>query len=254
MPFTAAHPLAVLPLVRWRVLDPTCLVIGSMAPDFEYFARGEQLSTISHTLRGLWMWNLPVTLLLAALYHAVVKWPMLLVAPVAVARRAVASVGAPWRERWTLAAAAACAVSAVLGAASHLAWDTFTHADGWGPHHVRALAAPLHLPRIGTIVVHRVLQHASTAVGLTVLAVVIVRGLARRAPVELPALPRAVPRVLAGACVAGGIALTTLRLVARHVTDAGDLVVGALAGALAGTLIASALLQVRSRRLAAALG
>jgi len=36
MPFTAAHPLAVLPLVRRHRrlgLDPTCLVIGSMAPD-----------------------------------------------------------------------------------------------------------------------------------------------------------------------------------------------------------------------------
>ena len=32
MPMTAAHPLAVLPLRRWR-LDTTCLVIGSMAPD-----------------------------------------------------------------------------------------------------------------------------------------------------------------------------------------------------------------------------
>ena len=37
MPFTAAHPMAVLPLwpARRRLhLDATCLVTGSIAPDF----------------------------------------------------------------------------------------------------------------------------------------------------------------------------------------------------------------------------
>jgi hypothetical protein len=239
MPFTAAHPLAVLPLVRWRRLglDPTCLVIGSMAPDFEYFARGEPFSTLSHTLRGLWMWDLPVTLLIAALYHAVVKWPMLLVAPTSVARRAAGVIGA---------------VSAVIGAASHLAWDAFTHADGWGPHHVRALTAPVRLPLIGTLVVHRVLQHASSIVGLTVLAIIIVRRMSRRAPIDLPELPRTVARAVMAACILAAVGLSTLRLVARGLTDSTYLVVGVITGALAGTLIASALLHGRAHRLEAA--
>ena len=67
MPFTVAHVAAVLPAVRWaRRLEPSCLVIGSMSPDFEYFVRGEQVSTISHTFVGLFAWCLPATLVLTA--------------------------------------------------------------------------------------------------------------------------------------------------------------------------------------------
>jgi hypothetical protein len=177
---------------------------------------------------------------------------MLLVAPVGVARRAVVPIGAPWRERWTVWAVAACAVSAVLGAASHLLWDTFTHSDGWGPHHIHALGAPLHLPVVGTVIVHQLLQYGSTAVGLIVLTIVIVRALARQPLIELPELPRAAPRALAAACIACAIALVIARQVGRHTAGTGYLIASIIAGALAGTLIASALLWSRGRRLVAA--
>jgi len=245
MPFTAAHPLAVLPLVRWRGrlgLDPTCLVIGSMAPDFEYFVRAEQLSTISHTFRGLWLWDLPATLIVGALVHLVVKWPMLLVAPAAVARRAARVIGAPWRARWNIAAILSCLVSTVLGSATHLVWDSVTHAKGWGPRHVHALTTPVRIPLAGTMVVHRVLQHASTVVGLVVLTVVLVRAFRRCPGAAVPALPRTAARACVAACMIAATALTTARLAAMHLTDIGDLIVGVLAGVLAGTLLASAFL------------
>jgi len=252
MPFTAAHPLAVLPLLRLGPrrlgLDPTCLVIGSMAPDFEYFVRGEQISSISHTLAGLWLWNLPATLVLAALVHGVLKWPMLLVAPAAIARRAVRLVGRPWRARWGVAALASCTISALLGAATHLAWDSVTHADGFGPQHFRALKAPIALPVVGTMVLHRALQHASTLVGLGVLAALVVRWLVRSRPVALPAAPRLAARLLVVACVAIAAALIVARLVGKRATDPGDLIVGAIAGALAGVIVASVALTGRARR------
>src|SRR6476660_6269644 len=113
MPFTLAHPVAVLPFVRRLRLDTTCLVIGAMAPDFEYFARGEQVSTISHTLRGLLIWNLPATLLLALAWHLWVKQTVLLVAPGGFARRAAPLFARPSGP------VLACAISAVLGAATH---------------------------------------------------------------------------------------------------------------------------------------
>jgi hypothetical protein len=235
MPFTAAHPLAVIPLVRghrWLRLDPTCLVIGSMAPDFEYFARGEQISTISHTLRGLWLWDLPATLVLAVVAHLIVKWPALLVAPVAIVRRAL-PVRRAWPWPWRVATAVSCCAAALIGSATHLAWDTFTHADGWGPHHFHALTRPVRLPVLGPMVLHRVLQHASTVVGLVAVAVI-------------------GPRALIAAFALAAIALTTRRLIARHATDPGDLIVGVIAGALAGGLVACALLAGRARRFARA--
>lgn len=251
MPFTAAHPLAVLPLVRWRRLrlDATCLVLGSMAPDFEYFVRAQQVSTISHTFRGLWLWDLPATLILGVLVHAVVKWPMLLVAPAAVTQRVIPAIGVPWRTHWGPATITSCVVSAVLGSATHVAWDSLTHASGWGPRHVHALTAPVALPVLGPMVLHRVLQHGSTILGLAVLAVVVVRGLRRSTPVVLPKLPRTAARACVALCVIAGVALTTGRLVRMHATDIGDLIVGVIAGVLAGTVVASAILVAPGRRL-----
>jgi hypothetical protein len=249
MPFTAAHPMAVLPLVRWRRLDATCLVIGAMAPDFEYFVRLDSVAAVSHTLRGLWLWNLPVALVLAALAHGVVKWPLLLIAPDAIARRVIPIVR-PWPARWNVAALASCAVSALLGAATHLAWDGLTHADGWMPRVVPMGRQPVTLPAIGTIVVHRLLQHASSVVGLLVLTAVIARRVARLAPAAIPAVPRTAARWWFAACTSAGVALTMVRITATPAVDVGRVVVGAIAGTLAGTILASASLYRAGRRLA----
>src|SRR5690242_2559034 len=73
MPFTPAHPAIVLPLLRKRWVSATGLVIGSLSPDFEYFFKVSVESQHSHTLAGLFYFDLPVTLLLALLFHEVVK-------------------------------------------------------------------------------------------------------------------------------------------------------------------------------------
>jgi Domain of unknown function (DUF4184) len=249
MPFTAAHPLAVVPLLGRLGLDPTCLVLGSMAPDFEYFVRGQQVSTISHTLAGLWQWDLPATLILAALLHGLVKWPMLLVAPIAIARRAAARAARPWRARWDLAAIASCVSSALIGSATHLIWDSVTHAQGFGPRHYRVLKTLITLPVVGPMVLHRALQHASSVLGVAVLGGLIVRQLVRSPPTALPAVPRAAARVLVAACVLAASCLILARLAGKYATDPGDLIAGAIAGLLAGVIVASAVLVPRARRL-----
>jgi hypothetical protein len=53
-----------------------------------------------------------------------------------------------------------------VGAFSHVVWDAFTHQDGWVVERVPALSASL-LPGVR---VYKVLQHASTVVGLSLLA------------------------------------------------------------------------------------
>jgi len=228
--------MAVLPLVRWRWLDPTCLVIGAMAPDFEYFARMKQASNISHTWLGLLAWNLPVTLVLAIAFHRLVKWPAVLVVPRFVARRAAVFARRPWAEPWTWRFAGRCAVSAVLGAATHLLWDGVTHSDGMIASRVPALREAIVVPIFGDMVVHRVIQHASTVVGSCVIALVIVRALWRANSVELPDPGRAWPRTLAAACVIAGIGLSMFRL--RHWYDLGSIAVVLISGALLGTLLA----------------
>ena len=65
MPFTLAHPAIVLPLAAKKLrMSATGLVIGSMVPDFEYFIRMRTESKYSHTLAGLFWFDLPLGLLL----------------------------------------------------------------------------------------------------------------------------------------------------------------------------------------------
>jgi len=75
MPFTFSHPAIVLPLKyfpkKWFSL--TGLVIGSMVPDFEYFIRMKVKSIYSHTIDGIFWFDLPLALLLAFLFHNIVK-------------------------------------------------------------------------------------------------------------------------------------------------------------------------------------
>jgi hypothetical protein len=231
MPMTAAHPLAVLPLRRWR-LDTTCLVIGSMSPDFEYFLRVELVSTVSHTLPGLFYFCIPITLLAAVVFHRVLKWPAIRVAPWR--GRLAVFAQRPWPvQRWPW-----LVVSAALGAATHLVWDGFTHAGHFGPRDIAALRAVVQVPVVGDMLVHRVIQHVSTIVGLAVLAIVIARALRRVAPVELPAPP---PRTYAiwVVSIAVGIALSALRIRGLALVDPGSIVVAILAGTLGGSLVAS---------------
>ncbi|MHC0443524.1 DUF4184 family protein, partial [Flavobacterium sp. 3-210] len=47
----------------------TALIIGSLTPDFEYFLRMKVKSDYSHTLSGIFWFDLPLALLLTFLFH-----------------------------------------------------------------------------------------------------------------------------------------------------------------------------------------
>src|SRR5579875_1686228 len=63
VPFTPAHTVAALPFRRSRRLDMAALVVGCLSPDFEYFLRGEARGSFGHTLTGLIVLDLPLSLL-----------------------------------------------------------------------------------------------------------------------------------------------------------------------------------------------
>src|SRR5687768_17605098 len=75
MPFTPAHAAAVIPFLKMnpRYVSATGLVIGSIAPDFEYFFKFSVESFYSHSVWGILYFNIPVTVLLAFVFHSVVK-------------------------------------------------------------------------------------------------------------------------------------------------------------------------------------
>ena len=135
MPLTYfAHQLFVLPLkaTRPRWFDGTALCIGSMAPDFAYAFVNTPLGFASHTPWAHLFWSLPVTLLCTRLVRAYLAEPLgaQLPDPIGCEVRALACSRHP---RWISAA------SALLGSASHVFVDSFTHRHGWGYEHFQWL-------------------------------------------------------------------------------------------------------------------
>jgi hypothetical protein len=236
MPFTASHTLAAMPFVyaRGLRLDPTCLVVGTMAPDFEYFARVKAVSTVGHTLGGLFVWCIPVTLFSAWLFHRIVKRQAVRIAPRMLAERLAVGAERPWMPAWTASAVAVLVVSALIGACTHLAWDSFTHADTWGTRHIAWLRESYVVPVVGTMRVHRILQHSCSIVSLAVLAILAVRALRRVQPVPVEIGGRA----LWFACTGIATALAYARMLHNHETDIGSMVVAPLCGLIYGSVAA----------------
>ncbi len=164
MPFTFAHPAAVLPLLRHAWFVPAALVIGAMVPDAEYFVLLRAERTISHTPLGVFVQGLPVGLALYALWthlwraYLVELWPW--------AGRVVGDDAAP---RWTRAHGLRVAASVVLGAFTHLLWDAGTHEHGALVERVSALSEPWLTLGAESVSGYRVLQHGSTVLGFVAL-------------------------------------------------------------------------------------
>ncbi|HEX2440960.1 MAG TPA: DUF4184 family protein [Methylomirabilota bacterium] len=163
MPFTLSHPAAVLPI--WRVGRPhlrlAALIIGSMTPDYEYFLRLYTVGRFSHSPLGLLTVCLPAGWLCLWLFDRYGRRGVQALLPAA----------------WTLPPPPfgpypilATSFALLLGATSHVLWDGFTHPASWGTRLWPGLFTTMHVGPF-TMPLFRLLQHASTVVGLAVLGV-----------------------------------------------------------------------------------
>lgn len=172
MPFTLAHPAAVLPFLR-QPFVPIALVAGAMAPDVPYFAMVSSTSGAwyapmlnganSHDFSQILTVGLPLALVLAGFLWLVVK-PLRWALPDSWVPDKPALKGRPPTSArvalWTF-------YSLMLGLLTHLAWDSFTHSYGWVVERVPLLASE---PFAG-IAVYRLLQHGSTLAGLAFIVI-----------------------------------------------------------------------------------
>ncbi|MGQ0429361.1 MAG: DUF4184 family protein [Gammaproteobacteria bacterium] len=172
MPWTVSHVAAILPFRRWcpARLSFVALVIGSMSPDFAYYLGQSEIADFAHSLPGLFVVALPGALLVIAaawLLRDLLGVPLPQPHRIAL-QQAFASLSRDlnWRRGIALAA------SILLGAATHAAWDSFTHATGLPVERSELLQR--ELLRIGSwnVETYSYLQHASTLFGIVVLAVV----------------------------------------------------------------------------------
>jgi hypothetical protein len=207
MPFTPAHPAVVVPLARrwpgYFVLS--ALVVGSMAPDFEYFVYLSPVRTIGHDLVGIPLLCVPTGLAVLWLFEIVLKKPIALLLPRQIRERLLPSC----EPLAFLPAGQSVAIllSLAVGASSHIAWDSLTHANGWVVERVPILSAYLW----HGVPVFKLLQHGSTIGGLSLLLLWFWCWLVRQVPrpeLDNPGLSRSwrlgiVVALMATACGAG---------------------------------------------------
>jgi membrane-bound metal-dependent hydrolase YbcI (DUF457 family) len=172
VPFTVSHAAAVLPLQSFgkHKLPLTALMIGSMAPDFGYFFSHEASRALTHSFLGLFIFALPVGLLVWLFYVAVLE------------KATITLLSDRWHTRFahtdalTMPLVWRAAIGIVLGAVTHILWDAFTHRGTFVTNAFPVLTGPT--PGFSWLPIYHLLHALSSVVGL-VLLVIWARGLHR---------------------------------------------------------------------------
>jgi hypothetical protein len=132
MPFTLSHPLFAAPLKKGLPsLSLTGLILGSMAPDLEYFIAMQPFRSIGHSLSGFFLVALPICIALAFAYHRIIKPALPAMLPNALGvNQFAAYLNRPWRMA-TTAERLFFLLSLFIGFYSHVFLDHFTHSSGY---------------------------------------------------------------------------------------------------------------------------
>lgn len=253
MPFTIAHA-AVAPPV-WRLtrgrLVLSALAVGATAPDLEYLVHLRTHRTIGHTVGGIFVLCVPITLMVLVLWHKLIGPQLSRLLPERCSALA-ALASRPFRFFGPARFATICG-SAALGAGSHILWDSFTHEGSFFWQRFEALRQPVWE---GGPALVSLLQYTSSVLGLVLIASWLWR-LVRVQPADIaarrfPPLPAGWrwcwTLILAGGVVvaayanASHIAHTVAWATPRDVIAAG--LVGAMAGLVPLAVGTSALLAV----------
>jgi hypothetical protein len=169
MPFTLAHPAAILPLRHLRGLRTAPLIIGAIVPDLPYYVPlhyGGYLRTETHRLRGSWSIDLPLGFaLLVCLF--VLRRPLTVLLSARSRGLCLRALEPYARSRleWLLAP-----VAILIGVWTHLLWDPFTHGDGWMVRRIEVLSRMVTIGPYTTELCH-VLQYLSSVAGLAIMIV-----------------------------------------------------------------------------------
>lgn len=132
MPFTFCHPAVVLPFIKLGAnrISATGIIIGSMSPDFEYFLKMRMEKIHGHSFAGLFYFDLPLTIILAFIFHIWVRDAFIQHLPEIIRKRFVGYIGLDWIS-WVKKYWYVLLYSALIGIFSHVIWDAFTHTNGF---------------------------------------------------------------------------------------------------------------------------
>ena len=169
MPFTFAHPAAVLPLRRrFKWLQTVPLIVGSVAPDLPYFIPGRlnRVMLETHTFSGSFWVDIPIGMAVL-LFGFLFRRPLVaLLRPRA--RALCLQAMEHFKDQplhWVLAP-----LGILVGTWTHLLWDSFTHDHGWMVRRVAVLSAPITFGDYTGSLCH-VLQYVSSIAGLLMMII-----------------------------------------------------------------------------------
>ena len=167
MPFTISHAAFAYPLkyIHKKSLSVTGLVLGAMSPDFEYFIYMEPYRSIGHTWQGFFLQALPLSFLLAFLFHIIIKQSLALHLPSVfhLQERAFA-MSSSSNRKWNLSQLFIFLFSCFIGFVTHIMLDASTHQNGYivqlfGYSNVTILNLPLY----------KFLQYSLSIAGLVII-------------------------------------------------------------------------------------
>jgi Domain of unknown function (DUF4184) len=179
MPFTPTHVAAILPvaaLARGR-LPFAALVIGSMIPDLPLFVGSTSFYDVTHSVPGLFTACLPLGIIGFLTFHHLLKQPLFALLPVSIQSHC-ASLARP-RAGETIASI----VAIVIGATTHVLWDSFTHQGRWGTRLIPSLGGTALTVAGRAVPGYKLAQYGSTLILLPVMAVFLALWLSHR-PLE----------------------------------------------------------------------
>jgi hypothetical protein len=163
----------------------SALLAGCFAPDFAYFFFLSGHGLYAHSLQGMFLVDLPLSLVALWLFYAFVEQPFTVLLPKGF--RARLKPRASSFTFWPPARLALIVVSILVGLATHIFWDSFTHPFYWPYRHISFLRMAIHLPVEGNVHMYKVLQDCSSLLGLAVVVVWIWMWYRATEPSELPA-------------------------------------------------------------------
>ena len=176
MPFTFAHPVIVLPLKHkyfTKYFSFTGLIIGSLLPDFEYFIRMTMVSNYSHTILGVFFFDLPLGLLFCFIFHNIIRNDLFANLPYFLRTRFCIYTEFDW-NKYFIKNFILIIFSLLIGSLSHLLWDSFTHYNGYFVGLLDILKYNIIINNI-TIPIYKILQHLSSLLGCSIILYLIMK-------------------------------------------------------------------------------
>jgi hypothetical protein len=139
MPFTPAHPAILFPFkwVNAKYYSLTALVIGCIVPDFEYFIFLSSGAWTSHTLKGIFTFDLPLCFIIAFIWHSFLRTTFMEMFPnirFKAKNMLQNDVMISNPKQFVI-----FFTSSLFGIVTHLVWDSFSHANGYMAHRIPIL-------------------------------------------------------------------------------------------------------------------